>query len=397
MVVKFKPGQPMILRYDIVDTYQSTRGLRGELFRPLIQNDYLYVHGINLFLEPHFRSQSGRITQEVTWVSKPPFRIFQSYDPDNPGSTTSTGDPESFRMTLITGSTDLIVERSDAHGIRNYLVLRKHKDPEFNPSVNQFFTRFNSSSRAFWKDYSDTYYSLILQPYQHATRRISGIAMLNGFLGKFHGDSTLKQDQIQVLGHEMSHHWTGVKITMSTAHQWFDEGFTDYITLFTLVSSGLMSPQQFETEINRIIKSLYTSEARLTPNDKVFENYWKMGDHNKLPYWRGSLFAFYLDNQIALQSKGKKSIRDLMLQIFQFVNQQPPGYSITMDDFIRIASSLVSQTSLKQALDRYILEGTPIPFNTSMLQSFYQVDQEGGLPRIIISNQKKFKSHFNFK
>lgn len=43
-------------------------------------------------------------------------------------------------------------------------------------------------------------------------------------------------------------------------------------------------------------------------------NYWDDFEYNRLPYRRGVLFAFYLDNKIKKDSKGEKSLQDLMLE-----------------------------------------------------------------------------------
>jgi predicted metalloprotease with PDZ domain len=275
-------------------------------------------------------------------------------------------------------------------------VLRGESNKQYNRmAIRDYFIRFNTSIRKFWNDYTDPCFSLILQPFLEADHSISGVAFANGFIGKYKADTLLNTQRIFVISHEIGHHWLGHRLEMNISHQWFGEGFNDYITFYTLVSCGLITPQDFENKMNEVFKSHYISDIRNTPNDSVFKNYWKMGDYNRLPYRRGAIFAFYLDCQIRLISQGAKSIRDLLRALALFRKEKPSDYEITLDDFIEQAAYFLPRDQVKSDLDAYILKGNPILFNTKMFTSDYQLIDELGIPQIKIVNEKKFMAMFN--
>jgi len=181
---------------------------------------------------------------------------------------------------------------------------------------------------------------------------------------------------------------------MNINNQWFGEGFNDYITFKTLLSAGLINAQGFENRMNEVLKLHYSSAIRNTPNDSVFANYWKMGDYNKLPYRRGCIFAFYLDNQIRIHSGGKETIRNLMLSLAYFRKGKPPRYEITMEDFIKVMNEFLVRLENKDIIDDFIIRGNPIPFDNAMLIPEIRVSTENGIPQIKIVDEKKFMAIF---
>ena len=68
-----------------------------------------------------------------------------------------------------------------------------------------------------------------------------------------------------------------------------------------------MNAAEFDSAFNQLFRSFYNSPIRNTPNNKIFENFWLLGDYAKLPYWRGCVFAFYLDNQLSIATRNNKS------------------------------------------------------------------------------------------
>jgi len=276
--VFFKSPAKVVLEYDITDTRTEQHGLRGELFRPMISERYFYCHGVNLFLNPVFRDSTIKARQTVAWEKLPPFRLFQSFDPENDGSGISTGEPYSFLYKLITGAPDMITEKTMIDGTQNYLVLRINKNNDYNrKALTEYFGRYYSGMRSFWKDTTHQNYSLIVQPFISVDHNMGGMGLGNGFAGKFSFkiDTILSIDRMLVLSHEIGHHWIGGRIEMDIKHQWFGEGFNDYFTYYTLAMTGLMNSGQYENGFNKILESHYSSKINSLPNDSVWKNYWK--------------------------------------------------------------------------------------------------------------------------
>ena len=119
-----------------------------------------------------------------------------------------------------------------------------------------------------------------------------------------------------------------------------------------------------------------------------------MGDYNKLPYRRGALFAFYLDNQIRILSNGQKTMRNLLQNIGAFRQTKPSGYDICVDDFIREAAVYMPKEKLESVLDTFIMKGNPIPFSNEMLLPVFRINWEKEIPQLMITDEKTFQSLF---
>jgi predicted metalloprotease with PDZ domain len=393
--IYYTKNKPITLRYDIIDTVTAKKDIRQELFRPMISDDYFYCHGVNLFLNPQPINKELKPVLSVKWEKGPGFPLFYGFDPENAGRKKLTLPADSIMFSLLTGATDLSIDKFELHGVKNYIVLRGMGKENFNRmAVRDYFIRFNESIRKFWDDYSDPCFSLVLQPFLDPAHSASGVAYANGFIGKYKSDTIVQPDRVYVISHEIGHHWLGHKLEMNISNQWFGEGFNDYITFNTLLTAGQITPADFETRMNDVMKLHYGSTIKNTPNDSVFANYWKMGDYNKLPYRRGCLFAFYLDNQIRILSNGQKTIRDLLRNMAAFRKTKPVGYEISVDDFTREASAFIPQTNLEAVLDNYIMKGNPIPFASEMLLPVFSIGWEKEIPHIKITDEKIFRTIF---
>ena len=392
------PGEePVTIEYDILDTATTKKDVRKELFRPIIQKNYFYSHGVNLFLNPQFRDPGKKATVSIKWTRRPAFPLFYGFDPENKGKKKAISTVDSVMFSLITGASDMTVDQFDLHGIQNYIVLRGGSKDQYNrQAIRDYFTRFNQSIRQYWNDYSDRCFSLVLQPFLEADHTIGGVAFANGFIGKYKADTIVTAHRVYTISHEIGHHWIGHRLEMNISNQWFGEGFNDYITFNTLLSAGLLTAGDFENRMNDVFKAHYSSGIRNLPNDSVFKNYWKLGDYNKLPYRRGCIFAFYLDNQIRQSSKGNKTIRDLLLSLAVFRNGKPAKYEITVADFIEQASAFLPKSQIESVIEEYIMNGNPIPFTNEMLIPEFKVSIETGIPRIRITDENKFMALFKY-
>lgn len=394
-ILYFTGSDTVKVEYTILDTSTRKKDVRQELFRPVISRDYFYTHGVNLFLNPHFRKDNKKAVISINWEKRPDFKLFYGFDPDNGGKKKSVSTTDSVMFSLITGAKDLTIDKFELHGIQNYIVLRGGVNQAANrKAVRSYFTRFNESIRRFWNDYSDSCFSLVLQPFLQADHNIGGVAFANGFIGKYKADTILNPQRIYTISHEVGHHWLGHKLEMNISNQWFGEGFNDYITFHSLVAAGLLTPAEYENRINEIMQLHYSSQIRNTPNDSVFANYWKMGDYNKLPYRRGCIFAFYLDNQIRLASNGTRNMRDFLRALAVFRQGKSSGYEISVDDFVEQAAAFLPRQQLLSVLEDYIMKGNPIAFSQEMLTPEFNISYDKEIPRIKIMEEAKFLALF---
>ncbi len=302
---------------------------------------------------------------------------------------------EAFLFSPITGAVDMTVDTLHTGKAVNYIVLRDYPgNPMTRQVVSTYFRRFHATIKEYWQDTSADHFSLILHPFLAANNNISGVAYNTGFVGRYKRDTTFNMDQVFVLSHEIGHHWLGGGLSISMNDQWFGEGFNDYVSFSVLLSSGLITQQQFVEKMNEAFKKLYASPVRNMPNDSVFANYWKMGDHNRLPYWRGSIFAFWLDNAIRLKSGNVSSLRNVLLDLLPLRKTDEEGGHITREDFLHTAARYIPEQDIPPAFDRYIIRGEPIAFTPAMLMPFFSKTESGGVPVLAISDAAAMGNSF---
>jgi len=399
IVVYFKNNDPIRINYEIVDTRPGNT-TRNQLFRPMIMPDYVFIHGVNLFLTPQFRKDDPSAHVSVQWEKSPPFPVFYTFDPENDGSRTSITTVDSISFRFITGAKDLYVKRFHSESGANYLVLRSANiKPVTQSQIEKFYLGYNNQMRRYWKDTRIIKYSLVLQPFLGVDHNMSGVSFGNGFIGKYNEPDSIASGYRQfVISHEMGHYYLGDVVAFAGANvegQWFDEGFNDYTTFFNLVSAGYMTAADFESEFNWVFHQLYSSQIKNTPNDKIFENFWKLGDYQKLPYWRGCVFAFFLDNQIALATKQLHSIRDVMLALKQLVSSRDKKM-FTNEEFIDAVAKYLPRQQVEEAFKKYIIAGNSIVFDSAVLMPSLQVENKDRALVIHVVDEQRFQQHFKF-
>jgi len=401
LTVYYRGKKPVTIEYDIADEGVRDKDSKSELYRPVIQKNYLFCHGINLFLRPLFMSSTG-VIQSVQWSKKPAYPVFFSYEPSNRGDKPYTGGVNDFMFCLLTGAVNMTVDNIKTGNTTAWIVLNTNVMREENrKAVMEYVRRYYSNLRSFWNDNEVSDFSFVLQPFRWSGQSIGGVAFDNGFVAKYssEGGMILSEGREFTLSHEMCHRWIGSDgINAGITNLWFTEGFDDYVTYYTLLLSKLMTPEQFAVEFNRrTMQSHYGSSVKNIPNSKVLDNYWKLGDYNRLPYRRGCLFAFWLDNRITMATGGKKDIRDFLLTLKNISIKKEPGTVITKTDFIKAASEYVPADIIEKAYDRYILAGDPILFTSKMLLPCYGISYNGNIPKLIIKDRKAFLRKFEGK
>ena len=397
----YYPGSdPVKMNYDVFDT-RSENTTRSQLFRPMIMKDYFFTHGVNLFLTPAFEAEGSTIMVSVEWKSKPPFPVFYAFDPDNDGSRIAVTTADSIAFRLLTGANDLFIKKFSSESGSNYLVLRSSgMSATVKQEVENFYLDYNAVMRKFWNDTRKINYSLVLQPYLNVNHSMSGISFGNGFIGKYNKpDSLALGERMFVISHEIGHYYLGGVSAFEgedNIGQWFNEGFNDYLTFFNLVHAKRMNAAEFDSAFNQLFRSFYNSPIRNTPNNKIFENFWLLGDYAKLPYWRGCVFAFYLDNQLSIATRNNKSLRDLMLDLKALVAEKDKK-EFTNEELINAVSKYLPRADFEKALQEYIINGTPIAFKNSMLLPIFHIELKDQTPVLSVANKKAFEKHFQFK
>lgn len=355
---------PVKITYDIIDTHKPEQRVVGEMFRPIITNSYFFSLSHTLFLNPEI---DGKLKESammsVTLNANPAFPIYCTFAPElKPGGTTVIKLPEGMDA-LVTGASDLHIEKRETAGIMNYVVLRiNEKNKDNLTRFMNYFDAFLPAMTEFWGNLNGTYYSLIASPFLDINyHNISGTAFNGGFHVKYSGNTILANDEVvYTISHEIMHRYIGSgSVSLGENNQWFDEGFTDYTTWYLLSHCGIMPPEKLQETVADTYKKLAANPVRGTPNEEIMKHFWENHDYEKLPYNRGAMFAAYIDKRITELNKGSKTYRDFLRDLKSIAQQKKEQLKI--EDFTAAVSKYIPEEEIKNAIQLYIMLGEMIP------------------------------------
>jgi len=355
IVLYHQSNNDITITYDIIDTHRPEQKVVGEMFRPISTANYFFSLSHTLFLTPQISdSLKNELEISVTLSKNNTFPVFCAFAPElSPGKAVVL--PYWCVMeSLVTGADDLHVEKRRMDGVDNYAVLRIRKDNQYNlPRFMEFFEKFLKAMSKFWGKPDAEFYSVVAGPFLDIDyHEISGTAFMNGFHVKYSGDTVLKNDRtIYTVAHEMVHRYIGSGIiTMGGDNQWFDEGFTDYTTWYLCANYGIMPRESLAREVARTKAELNTFGTKDLPNSEVLKHFWEGHEYEKLPYYRGALFAAALDRRLG--EIGKFTYRDMMLALKKCA--QSRGGKLTPDDFVGVVSRFIPEAEIRTMMKEIV-------------------------------------------
>jgi predicted metalloprotease with PDZ domain len=136
---------------------------------------------------------------------------------------------------------------------------------------------------------------------------------------------------------------------------------------------GLISTEEFLEGLNKFSSEHYSSPNRKMPNDSItYEHFWNGGkEWEKLPYRRGCLYAFYLDNLIRARSKGAQNLDQMMRSILKEMDAHPEQ-KLDHPFFQKVLLPYAGKSALKD-FRRFIVQGQPIDFRKGKLPEGLEV------------------------
>lgn len=367
---------------------KPTRSSQRELFRPVVTKGVLTLVTKQFALEitdersPLVSFSWNRYPENVDY--------FNSIDPSriNPSEILSDF-YDNVQMVLFVMGDNIDVKEYNVMGIPYYCVTTKGDKygNDLQESLNPFFESYFQSIHRFWNDTDFPFYFLSVTALQNNQSEIGGggFGLKNGFVMKL--GRTFGTREKYVTAHETSHSWIGIKITLGESsfdHQWFGEGFNDYSTIINLANSGIYGEEDFLHYLNeKSFKKHYESEIKDVHNDSIAANYWTdYGNYGVLPYRRGLIYAFYLDNQIRLASNGKFTLRNMLLDLHALRKEKRNDEILTVDDFIDVGAVYIDKKELSGQIARHMIEGLPIDFTKVKLIDEFNIEINDNIPKL---------------
>ena len=190
-------------------------------------------------------------------------------------------------------------------------------------------------------------------------------------------DETNRSFWVPLVAHEVCHIWNGKTIGFKWQEYWFSEGFTEYYSRIVCTRLGLTSEDDFLRDLERKWE-LYLSRQDDLSIREAGEN--KSSNH-ELVYEGGSLIAAALDLQIRKRTHNRRSLDDVMKQMYREFGLI--GIEYTMNDVIRSVSQIADE-DLEPFFRKYVDGTERLPLEEYLKESGIGVQIEFGeeLPRL---------------
>lgn len=304
------------LKQDFEDEISTSK-----IYRPIISKEYFHVFSHNMFMVPENAEENLDIT--LDWTAFPEKQsIHNSFGSQGKEQFLKDQDMELFGSSIFVGG-DFRIFEGDIQGNQISLATRGEWIPFEDADVFKVLEETLTYQRNFWNDHSQAYFTVTMQPFpQENGSSFQGTGLTNSFATSVsNNDQTDIGQMVYLFNHELMHNWIGhtIKNESEEEQYWFSEGFTEYYTYKNIAKNKIngLDGTFFIDEFNRTIRDLYASSVGEAPNAEInYDNFWTNYEYSKLPYWRGAIFAFYIDQKIQQASKGKQSLDDVMHQIY---------------------------------------------------------------------------------
>jgi predicted metalloprotease with PDZ domain len=153
---------------------------------------------------------------------------------------------------------------------------------------------------------------------------------------------------------------------------WVAEGITDYYARLVLRRADVVSEKEFLTEAARAFQQLQTTPGRLvmSAEESSFDTWIKYyrQDENSINsqvdyYAKGAILGLLLDLEIRKQSKGAKSLDDVMRYLYTEFYKRDRNY--TPKDFQQVCE-MMAGTSLEEFFARYVRGREELDYNSAL-------------------------------
>jgi predicted metalloprotease with PDZ domain len=330
-MIKHKPGAMLTVTYTISNALKDSLPTLDEVYAQMFTPKYFYVIGHSLWIVP--RDSSSTVYDiRLQWESLPEkWNLLNTFGANSRTQPITSTLPDFLEAIYMGGDIRihklLINDKPLYFGIRGQWAFPDE-------AVFDIIKKTVSSQRAYWNDYAFEQYTVALIPMKYdnqGVRSVNGRGLSNTFVSVGTNSKAFSLDDLLFLyNHELMHHWLGHVLKQGepeNAFKWFHEGFTDYFAHIIMLESGLLDSSAFKKRINDIFRVYYSDSAHQWPNAKLQQDYWASADIRKLPYQRGLIFAFYLDESIRLYSRGTLTLKDIIQQMLATARKERRAFS----------------------------------------------------------------------
>lgn len=399
IIVRYPKSKKIVFNYSIHQDYLGDS--INIVNRPRMNNAYFHVLGRSLFIVPEdvFTTGQSKIEANIAWDGFPTDYVIHNNFASNIRSQVIKGDINTqFYHSLFVGG-DYRLYQFEHHSKPIIFAIRGdwYSDYSNDEKMVDALKKTIQTQRDFWNDYSQAYYTVIMSPTVSQNDSLFqgqstvGSAIFNGFMIQSTNNPFNQFGVINyIFNHEMMHQWIG--LTIKNRHEelnyWFSEGFTDYYTYKNRLRGGEISLQEWCTLFNNdVISDHYENPKRNEPNYIVVDDFWLSRDVEKIPYRRGAIFAFWLDNKIMKATSYTKSLDDLMRILLQ--KSKTENKQLTDEWFLEEAQKFINMEDISYEFQKYIIIGEDLTLSSDDLIDCFRIEIIENVPQLVLQESER--------
>ena len=360
-IIEHRPDVQIQISYEVEQKDESvTSAGRGGGYAPIFQKDYLHFIGEGVWVAPKYEDDT-KMKVNLKWREIPDeWELANSFGVNQKEQTFSTTLPKLSSAIFVAG--DYRIVKKEVKGRPVFTAVRgewKFTDEEIADLVHKTV----KIQRDFWRDYEHPFYLVTLLPlkFEGGRRSFGGTGLTNSF-ATFVTNNIPAENLQWLIAHEYFHNWNYLSFGGLEEPQellyWFSEGFTDYYTALLLLRGGFYDLDKFLAKHNELTSDYYLSPVRNVDNQRIRKDFFNDIRVTHQAYRRGFLLATKWNRTIQLQTKGKKSLDNVMWDILRDAKSEK--YKKLSKDLIIGYLSRYAQYDFRFDIDKYIENGETI-------------------------------------
>lgn len=178
----------------------------------------------------------------------------------------------------------------------------------------------------------------------------------------------------RLIGHEIFHYWNGHRIRGAdyTSSQWFQEGMAEYYAIISMARNGFFTPAETLGELSRHLRAHRQFGASLAAS----------GNRKNRPFYgSATMVAFALDLTIRDATQGRRSLDDLMREMWRSFGSTNRPY--TQADVLGVATAIAA-VDLGEFFRSHVEGDVPLPMHALLpLAGLRLISGPGGEETIV--------------
>ncbi len=375
LLLRHARGADVTLSYDVVQDFEGDpRVGAGRPYRPTVRPDWFTLVGWTVFAHVEGRDDDP---VRFAWGAAPSGWTVAS-DLDHAG-----GSEHGFRAladSVLVGGEGMRLIATDVGGAPVRVAV--HGDWRFSAeALAERYAGMVEASAAFWGDGGEPFL-LALSPLQGPpdARVQSGLGLGDGLAVWLTPNLDLEEAN-HVIVHEQQHAWLPDRVGGLARGQaevmdfWFSEGFTDFYALRMELRLGLLSPEGYIEELNRVLRRHASGPTLGVGGADLARAFFSDRQAAGAPYERGLLLALLWDARLHDLSGGRRDLDDAILAMRDARGTAP-------DRLVRVYQAL-GGGAVEPDLDAHIGRGDQILLPDDLFRDCAVVEADANGVQII--------------